>query len=601
MFTDTDPVLVFIQPDHIHPNPYQPRQAMEPTKLQELADSLVTTNGFVQKPAARPAVGKDDDHVELIYGHRRCAAWPLAFPGQPIPVLLYTNVTDREMSDAALAENTYDSLNAIEVAQVIERRVREFKITQVEAAAPFGIRTQGAASNKVKLLKLPPVIQSELIKGNLPERVARQLVGIANLFPKETVAAIQAAEAAHPSAKADTILANVANLLDKKGVDLGLAPFALDWPAAPIPLAQPVGDLTATPACLGCPNLFAHHHDSFCLLADCFNAKIHAWLGVLSQRLHIPVLEATDKPASIYQTAYLHEAVGKSLVAAHKKNPALQLRLVYNPKENHWLSRALTGHSRVHVVTLDPAAVEKFIAALPKPDAAGSRRAKSQPAPADSPAAQEARRAERGEKRRFKQDVAWLIPHASQLLGQQLGLSGAALVYLCQAYFTPDRYHFILREFPGLEEWFIDLEARATKAPPKDADSLWRTFFAAYSIIQSSHLSSQNSYNKLVDDLHELATAAPAYSDEGGFGLKLPSHWADPPIHRTNSNCWVCGVFSSNPEITKIEMSLGWQVLTQGKATLAITCPDCKGQSPSAAAPAKDPKPAKSTTKKGKK
>lgn len=50
--------------------------------------------------------------------------------------------------------------------------------------------------------------------------------------------------------------------------------------------------------------------------------------------------------------------------------------------------------------------------------------------------------------------------------------------------------------------------------------------------------------------------------------LKLPKGWNEPPVHQTESNCWVCGRFTANDHITKIDEGKGWQAAADG----AVTC-----------------------------
>ena len=71
--------------------------------------------------------------------------------------------------------------------------------------------------------------------------------------------------------------------------------------------------------------------------------------------------------------------------------------------------------------------------------------------------------------------------------------------------------------------------------------------------------------------------------------LKLPKGWNEPPVHQTESNCWVCGRFTANDHITKIDEGEGWQTAADG----AVTCSDaCRAKKPGKAtkAPAKLPK-----------
>ncbi len=56
--------------DVIDDNPWQPREAIDPDSLEELADSIRQI-GLLQTPLARPSAA---GRFELAFGHRRIAA-----------------------------------------------------------------------------------------------------------------------------------------------------------------------------------------------------------------------------------------------------------------------------------------------------------------------------------------------------------------------------------------------------------------------------------------------------------------------------------------------------------------------------------------------
>jgi hypothetical protein len=57
----------------------------------------------------------------------------------------------------------------------------------------------------------------------------------------------------------------------------------------------------------------------------------------------------------------------------------------------------------------------------------------------------------------------------------------------------------------------------------------------------------------------------------------------EPPVHQTDSNCWVCGRFTANDHITKIDEGEGWQTAIDG----AVTCSNaCRAKKPGKAAKA---------------
>jgi hypothetical protein len=63
---------------------------------------------------------------------------------------------------------------------------------------------------------------------------------------------------------------------------------------------------------------------------------------------------------------------------------------------------------------------------------------------------------------------------------------------------------------------------------------------------------------------------------------KLPAGWDKPPIHRTEYNCWQCGVFAGQTKVTKRDVAEGWLIEhSQGKA-IVVRCPKCPAPKPKA-------------------
>lgn len=88
-----------IEQSLIDPNPYQPRQDMDPVALNRLAEDL-KLNGLLQPPAVRPVMG---GRYQLIFGHRRAAAWRIAYGDRPLPCDV-RDMDDRQMFAAAIVE-----------------------------------------------------------------------------------------------------------------------------------------------------------------------------------------------------------------------------------------------------------------------------------------------------------------------------------------------------------------------------------------------------------------------------------------------------------------------------------------------------------------
>src|SRR5260370_4617046 len=95
----------------IEPNPLQPRNVFDPSRLHELANSI-EANGIIQPLIVR----RKGDHFELIAGERRLRAAKLAGLSD-VPAIVQ-DYADERMLEIALVENIQrDDLNPMETAQ----------------------------------------------------------------------------------------------------------------------------------------------------------------------------------------------------------------------------------------------------------------------------------------------------------------------------------------------------------------------------------------------------------------------------------------------------------------------------------------------------
>ena len=165
-------VLSEMNIDQLKPGKYQPRSRMDEASLSELAASI-KTQGVMQPILAR--VLPDGSH-EIIAGERRWRAAQLAGLNQ-VPVLV-RKVADNAALAMALIENIQrEDLNPLEEAVGIQRLIDEFKMTHQTAADAVG-RSRSAASNLLRLLKLPPPVQAMLMEGGLDMGHARALLAL---------------------------------------------------------------------------------------------------------------------------------------------------------------------------------------------------------------------------------------------------------------------------------------------------------------------------------------------------------------------------------------------------------------------------------------
>jgi ParB family chromosome partitioning protein len=160
--------------DQLKPGKYQPRSRMDEESLKELAASI-KAQGIMQPILARELVNGD---YEIIAGERRWRAAQLAGLTQ-VPVLL-RKVPDNAALAMALIENIQrEDLNPLEEAIGIQRLIDEFQMTHQAAADAVG-RSRSAASNLLRLLKLPQTVQDMLMEGSIDMGHARALISLEN-------------------------------------------------------------------------------------------------------------------------------------------------------------------------------------------------------------------------------------------------------------------------------------------------------------------------------------------------------------------------------------------------------------------------------------
>jgi ParB family chromosome partitioning protein len=165
-------VLRELKVEQLKPGKYQPRSHMDEASLNELAASI-KAQGVMQPILARelPAGG-----YEIIAGERRWRAAQLAELKQ-VPVIV-RKVPDNAALAMALIENIQrEDLNPLEEAVGIQRLIDEFQMTHQAAADAVG-RSRSAASNLLRLLKLPDAVQGMLMEGSLDMGHARALLSL---------------------------------------------------------------------------------------------------------------------------------------------------------------------------------------------------------------------------------------------------------------------------------------------------------------------------------------------------------------------------------------------------------------------------------------
>ncbi|MBY0576585.1 MAG: ParB/RepB/Spo0J family partition protein [Gallionellaceae bacterium] len=158
----------------LKPGKYQPRSHMDQASLNDLAASI-KAQGVMQPILVRQLA---DNSYEIIAGERRWRAAQLAGLTH-VPVLV-RSVTDNAALAMALIENIQrENLNPLEEAIGLQRLIDEFKMTHQVAAEAVG-RSRSAASNLLRLLKLPQAVQDMLMENRLDMGHARALLSLEN-------------------------------------------------------------------------------------------------------------------------------------------------------------------------------------------------------------------------------------------------------------------------------------------------------------------------------------------------------------------------------------------------------------------------------------
>ena len=171
--------LQHIAIDLLQRGKYQPRQHFDPEKLQELAESIKSTQGLLQPIVVRPLTqGK----YEIVAGERRWRAAQLA--GLTEVSCIVSPYSDEQALQASIIENINRAdLNPIEEASAYQRLIDEFEYLHEEIAASVG-KSRTAITNSLRLLKLDPHVQQLLAKGDLSEGHGKIL---ASLLPIQQV------------------------------------------------------------------------------------------------------------------------------------------------------------------------------------------------------------------------------------------------------------------------------------------------------------------------------------------------------------------------------------------------------------------------------
>ncbi|PTU87373.1 nucleoid occlusion protein [Staphylococcus pasteuri] len=167
--------------ERIVPNRYQPRQVFEPSKINELAESI-KEHGLLQPIVVRPI---EEDMFEIIAGERRFRAMQSLNMSQADVII--RDMDDEETAVVALIENIQrENLSVVEEAEAYKKLLELGDVTQSELAKSLG-KSQSFIANKLRLLKLAPNVITRLREGKITERHARAVLVLSHEDQEELI------------------------------------------------------------------------------------------------------------------------------------------------------------------------------------------------------------------------------------------------------------------------------------------------------------------------------------------------------------------------------------------------------------------------------
>ncbi len=159
----------------IVPNPRQPRKYFDDQALEELRDSISEV-GLLQPIVVRKLEGEGGPRYELIMGERRMRASKEAGLTR-VPAIVRSTDDDELLRDALLENLHRQELTPLEEAAAYKQLLDDFGATHGELAQRIG-RSRSHITNTLRLLTLPPKVQTRVAAGVLSAGHARTLLKV---------------------------------------------------------------------------------------------------------------------------------------------------------------------------------------------------------------------------------------------------------------------------------------------------------------------------------------------------------------------------------------------------------------------------------------
>ena len=159
--------------DRINPNPNQPRERFDETKLRELSESI-EKHGLAQPILLSQSNGSGE--YEIIAGERRFRACKMA--GLKEIWAVVRNAPEDKRFLLSVIENIQrENLNPIEEAKAYKKVMDDFDHTQ-EELSKLVAKDRAVIANTLRLLNLPEDIQESISDGLISPGHGRMLAGI---------------------------------------------------------------------------------------------------------------------------------------------------------------------------------------------------------------------------------------------------------------------------------------------------------------------------------------------------------------------------------------------------------------------------------------
>jgi len=565
-------------PNLIDPNPYQPATRLTFTPVQ-LADlDTIRDVGLLQPPRARPIA---DGRFQIIYGWRRRCAWILYRPGELMP-LDVVEATDVQLFEQAAIENAArQDLSAIEKAGIVQRAINEFGMTQLQAGRLVSLASQGAVSNILRLLQLPQPAQDLVNSGDIPERLARQLVPIVKIAPDKVGHIAHAIAKAADADKEDVTDNELRDVLRKSGIRLETSnSWPLDWkPQVAARLSAASDEQTIPPACNGCPVHVVVGRISYCGRKSCYAAKMAEWtdreLKRVSDRTGIPIWDKiAGETVHVLAIGYADEARVRTWVNSKTKRPDSLWLVPNDDKRNDFYYHAnILGSPNVLLASTVKSILDHKADEIRQEKIGSETESEKAKREAAEEREREKRRDARSAQRKAQSDICWLVFNTAKELEPQMTITGGVLDYaigLCERFTnypssTWNEYIAAFDEFKGKHPYWRAAEVR-DKLTSSPSDEEKRRYILIREL--ANEISGYNPETQF--DWKRACNAVKVISAK--FRLDLPDDWDKPPIHHTSANCWICGRFTSMDHITKIDEAAGWQTAPDGTVTCSDEC-----------------------------